>query len=228
MIVGRRESGEWVKWQESRGECWCNLRGHFGYWCFLVLGRNVFDDVGSDVKSDKAFSALRDAMAKLGRSSYRNVSQGGWIKLFKDSDNEIEYEAYLAGVTIALAPVVLASVYKYLSFFKDRIGLDDETCYCSGSYAPCSNLDMGKSYVKDSNEMSGFSMVYREREGGLSLNKATRECSLQSPTYDMATEGIGKDGSRSDGGDEILVLVHWVNLKQESVNLRKYMHISKL
>nr|GEZ27178.1 aminotransferase-like mobile domain-containing protein [Tanacetum cinerariifolium] len=122
---------------------------------FSVLGRNVFDDAGSDVESEKAFGALRDAVTELGRSSYRNASQGGWIKMFKDSGSEIEHEAFLAlwlsrfvfpspsnvvvkslckvavclarGVRLALAPAVLASVYKDLSLLKDRIRLNDET-----------------------------------------------------------------------------------------------------
>nr|GEX09197.1 aminotransferase-like mobile domain-containing protein [Tanacetum cinerariifolium] len=177
---------------------WCYLGGHFGYRWFFGFGSKCFDDVGSDVKSDKAFGALRDAVAELGRFVFPSSSDVVVKSLCKVA------VFLVRGVTIALVPAVLDSVYIDLSFFKDRIGLDDKTCYCSGSYAPCSNLDMGKSYVKDSNEMLGFSMVYREREGGLSLNKATCECSLQSPTCDMATEVIGKDGSRSDGGDGIL------------------------
>ncbi|GJU60714.1 gag-pol polyprotein [Tanacetum coccineum] len=96
---------------------------------FLVLGRNVFDDVRSDVESEKVFGVLREAMTELGRSSYRNASQGGWIKMFKDSGSKIEHEAVLAlwlGVRLALAFAFLASVYKDLSFLKDRIVLDDE------------------------------------------------------------------------------------------------------
>ncbi|GJZ40865.1 aminotransferase-like mobile domain-containing protein [Tanacetum coccineum] len=122
---------------------------------FLVLGRNVFDDAGSDLESKKVLGALREAMTELGRSSYRNVSQGGWIKMFKDSGSEFDHKAFRAlwlsgfvfpsssdvvvkslckvvvclarGVRLALALVVLASVYKDLSILKDKISLDDET-----------------------------------------------------------------------------------------------------
>ncbi|GJX77548.1 aminotransferase-like mobile domain-containing protein [Tanacetum coccineum] len=63
---------------------------------FPILGRNIFDDVGSDVESEKALGSLRVAMTELGRSSYRNVSHGGWIKMFKDIGSEFEHEAFLA------------------------------------------------------------------------------------------------------------------------------------
>ncbi|GJS49540.1 aminotransferase-like mobile domain-containing protein [Tanacetum coccineum] len=247
---------------------------------FSILGRNVFDDAGSDVESEKVFDALREAMAELGRSSYRNASQGGCIKMFKDSGSEIEHEAFLAlwlsrfvfpspsnvvvkrlckvavclarGVRLALAPAVLASVYKDLSLLKDRISLNDETPVIVRApmqlvqiwiwerfpkISPKCEIDfVWQPYVKDSNENSGFSMVFQEKEGGLSLfytrpfkdaklyipsrlsepyvtarylewrNKATGECSLQSPICDKATEVIGKDGSRSVGGDGIRTL----------------------
>nr|GEV56076.1 hypothetical protein [Tanacetum cinerariifolium] len=174
----------------------------------LVLGRNVFEDVGSDVESKKVFGALREVMVKLGWSSYMNACQGGWIKLFKDSGSEIEHEAFIAlwvtifvfpsssnmvvkslckvavylarGVRLAIAPAVLANVYKDFSFLKDRIGLDDETPVIFR--LPCSLFKFGyrkddvgsfvdrcafedfiwQPYVKDSNENSGFSMVYQE------------------------------------------------------------------
>nr|GEV20940.1 hypothetical protein [Tanacetum cinerariifolium] len=49
-----------------------------------------------DVESEKALGALREVMTELDRSSYRNASQVGWIKMFKDSGSEIEHGAFLA------------------------------------------------------------------------------------------------------------------------------------
>ncbi|PWA40285.1 Aminotransferase-like mobile domain-containing protein [Artemisia annua] len=267
--------------------------------------------VGSDVESEKA-------LGKLGRSSYRNASQGGWINMFKDSGSEIEHEAFLAlwlsrfvfplpsnvivkslcklevclprGVRLALAPSVLAStVYKDLSFLKDKIGLDDETPVvvrapmqlvqiwiwerfpkispkCEiGCIQRFARWEKTNPYVKDSNENSGlvgldgsciqqylphrvamqFGMnqdvpadvarVNETREIAWEFytrpvkdaklyipsrlsepyvtaiylewrNKTTGECSLQSPIGDIETEIIGKDESRSDGGDDIRTL----------------------
>ncbi|GJY74972.1 aminotransferase-like mobile domain-containing protein [Tanacetum coccineum] len=116
-----------------------------------LLMRKVVEEPASVVYIPNGSTKRRDYIAEA--IGMLLPHQGGWIKMFKDSGSEIEHEAFLAlwlsrfvflsssdvvvkslcivvvclarGVRIALAPAVLASVYKDLSFLKDKIGLDE-------------------------------------------------------------------------------------------------------
>ncbi|PWA75157.1 Aminotransferase-like mobile domain-containing protein [Artemisia annua] len=121
---------------------------------FSVLGHSVFNlvDIETDEGKD-VLRKLNEARVELQRSRSNKVSQSGWMTKFKDSGSEIEHEAFLAlwlsrfvfpssyttvsanvsaiavclarGVRLALAPPVLASIYRDLSLLKTSLENDD-------------------------------------------------------------------------------------------------------
>ncbi|GKB91737.1 retrovirus-related pol polyprotein from transposon TNT 1-94 [Tanacetum coccineum] len=83
-----------------------------------------------DIKTDESKEVLwklDKAMDELSWSMSNKVEYGGWMTMFKDSGSEIEHEA---GVKLALAPPVLASIYRDLRLLKyslENNSPDDET-----------------------------------------------------------------------------------------------------
>nr|XP_043620140.1 serine/threonine-protein phosphatase 7 long form homolog [Erigeron canadensis] len=95
----------------------------------------------------KVLEKLNEARTELSRSTRRRADPFGWMKKFKDSGSDIEHEAFLIswlcrfvfpsstivkhvltigihlarGVKLALAPAVLASIYRDLSLLKDKM-----------------------------------------------------------------------------------------------------------
>nr|GEW38418.1 reverse transcriptase domain-containing protein [Tanacetum cinerariifolium] len=64
---------------------------------FSVLGHSVFDLV--DIECDEAKRVLRklnEARSEFHKSRYNKTDEFGWMKIFKDSGDEIEHEAFLA------------------------------------------------------------------------------------------------------------------------------------
>ncbi|GJY50958.1 aminotransferase-like mobile domain-containing protein [Tanacetum coccineum] len=120
---------------------------------FSVLGHSAFDlvDIECD-EAKQVLKKLNEARAELHKSKYNKTDQFGWMKKFKDSGSEIEHEAFLAlwlsrfvfpstyttvspnvsaiavclarGVRLALAPPVLASIYRDLSLLNHNLGND--------------------------------------------------------------------------------------------------------
>ncbi|GJY50960.1 aminotransferase-like mobile domain-containing protein [Tanacetum coccineum] len=89
---------------------------------FSVLGHSVFDLV--DIECDETKLVLRklnEARSEFHKSRYNKTDQFGWMKKFKDSGSEIEH---VAGVRLALAPHVLASIYRDLSLLNHNLGND--------------------------------------------------------------------------------------------------------
>ncbi|GMP78670.1 hypothetical protein CsSME_00034518 [Camellia sinensis var. sinensis] len=116
---------------------------------YSVLGNSVLCSFASKEKEEIRDKLLHERL-KLGRSSSKKAAQAAWIKKFKKTGNQIEHEAFLAawlsrfvfpsrpidtvgkhvfsiaillasGNKIALAPAVLASLYKDLKLLKQRI-----------------------------------------------------------------------------------------------------------
>ncbi|GKE51179.1 aminotransferase-like mobile domain-containing protein, partial [Tanacetum coccineum] len=121
---------------------------------FSVLGHSVFNLVDIESDEAKAiFEKLNEARLDLQRSRSNKADQSGWLTKFKDSGSDIEHEAFLAlwlsrfvfplsystvtknvleiavhlgrGLRLALAPPVLASVYRDLSLLKNSLENDD-------------------------------------------------------------------------------------------------------
>ncbi|GJU32380.1 aminotransferase-like mobile domain-containing protein [Tanacetum coccineum] len=122
---------------------------------YSVLGQSVFNLADTEIDESKAIIAkLNETRVEMKRSSYTKAEQSGWMKMFKDSGSEIEHEAFLVlwlsrfvfpssystvstnvsaiavclsrGIKLALAPSVLASIYKDLSFLKYTLKNDDQ------------------------------------------------------------------------------------------------------
>ncbi|PWA66828.1 Aminotransferase-like mobile domain-containing protein [Artemisia annua] len=121
---------------------------------FSVLGHSVLNlvDILTD-ESKASFVKLNEARLELQRSRSNKAEQSGWMMKFKDRGSEIEHEAFLAlwlsrfvfptsystvpknvlaiavhlgrGIRLALAPPVLASVYRDLSLLKTSLENDD-------------------------------------------------------------------------------------------------------
>ncbi|GJY29543.1 aminotransferase-like mobile domain-containing protein [Tanacetum coccineum] len=121
----------------------------------FVLGQSVVNLADTEIDESKAIIAkLNETRVEMKRSSYTKAEQSGWMKMFKDSGSEIEHEAFLVlwlsrfvfpssystvstnvsaiavclsrGIKLALAPSVLASIYKDLSFLKYTLKNDDQ------------------------------------------------------------------------------------------------------
>ncbi|XP_015898775.3 uncharacterized protein LOC107432200 [Ziziphus jujuba] len=116
---------------------------------YPVLGSPVLSPLGS-VESKRREAKLVEARLDLLRSKSRKASQSAWLKHFMGSESEFEHEAFLSlwlsrfvfpstfssiskhlfplsihlasGTQLALAPAVLASIYKNLSSLKEKMG----------------------------------------------------------------------------------------------------------
>ncbi|XP_022151001.1 uncharacterized protein LOC111019021 [Momordica charantia] len=111
---------------------------------YSVLGESVFCPLGT-LKLREVEEKLIQARIEVGRGSCRNASLVAWMKMFKNSGSEIEHEAFLVawlsgfvlpntslvrklvfpiavhlanGNRIALAPPVLAAIYRDLSLLR--------------------------------------------------------------------------------------------------------------
>ncbi|KAL5802530.1 hypothetical protein ACOSQ4_030835 [Xanthoceras sorbifolium] len=114
---------------------------------YSVLGSSVFSPIETD-ELERTAEKLNQAITELSRTSSRKANHCMWKKKFMDSGSEIEHEAFLAfwlsrfvfpdssvivrtifpiaihlarGTRIALAPAVLASIYRDLSLLKEKI-----------------------------------------------------------------------------------------------------------
>ncbi|WCJ32896.1 Aminotransferase-like plant mobile domain family protein [Euphorbia peplus] len=115
---------------------------------YSVLGSPVFEPLETE-ESKVVQEALELERKKVIRTRVNKASQGKWLKVFKDSASEIEHEAFLSfwisrfvlptardiihgcvfpiaihlarGTRIALAPAVLASIYRDLTLLKQKI-----------------------------------------------------------------------------------------------------------
>ncbi|GJS31739.1 aminotransferase-like mobile domain-containing protein [Tanacetum coccineum] len=138
------------------GEVSITLEDMMVFGGYSVLGHSVVFDMEDD-DSERAVAKLYEGIAELNRSRQKKASQFTWMKKFKKSGSEIEHEAFLAlwlsryvfpssndvvvrnvchiavslarGNRLALAPAVLASIYRDLGFLRNKIGVDhsDET-----------------------------------------------------------------------------------------------------
>nr|GEW30760.1 RNA-directed DNA polymerase, eukaryota [Tanacetum cinerariifolium] len=97
---------------------------------YSVLGQSIVFDMGDD-ESKRLVEKLYEAMSELNKTSLKKPSQCRWMVKFKESESEIEHEAFLTLwlSRLALAPAVLASIYRDLSFLRNKIGVEhnDET-----------------------------------------------------------------------------------------------------
>lgn len=115
---------------------------------YCVLGESVLIPRGNE-EMEKKVKKLLDARSKIIRTKSKKASQGKWITQFMGSGSEIEHEAFLAywlsrfvfplsrdavgrsvlsiavhlarGTKIALAPAVLACIYKSLTLLKAAV-----------------------------------------------------------------------------------------------------------
>ncbi|KAJ4726102.1 Serine/threonine-protein phosphatase 7 long form like [Melia azedarach] len=115
---------------------------------YSVLGSPVFSRLETDEMKETE-EKLSQARKELCRSSARKAEHCNWMKKFMDSGSEIEHEAFLVlwlsrfvipssfrlivksvfpiaihlakGNRIALAPAILASIYRDLSLLKEKI-----------------------------------------------------------------------------------------------------------
>ena len=130
---------------------------------YSVLGDSVFCPVESEEQKEIE-NSLKESRREILRTKAKKACQSKWLKKFMDSGSEFEHEAFLSywlsryvlqnssetirecafpiaihlarGRKIALAPAVLASIYKDLSLFKEKMIAsaklvafrDDEDC----------------------------------------------------------------------------------------------------
>ncbi|KAK0599574.1 hypothetical protein LWI29_006517 [Acer saccharum] len=114
---------------------------------YSVLGSSVFSPLETDEQKSTA-EKLKQTITELGRTGRNKADYSLWKKTFMDSGSEIEHEAFLAfwltrfvfpvssvivrtvfpiaiqlarGTRIALAPAILASIYRDLSLLKEKI-----------------------------------------------------------------------------------------------------------
>ncbi|KAL0362789.1 UNVERIFIED_CONTAM: protein MAINTENANCE OF MERISTEMS [Sesamum calycinum] len=115
---------------------------------YSVLGESVFSPPGNR-ETEEIEKKLLKTRSRITSSKARKAGQGRWITKFMDSQSEIEHEAFLAywlskfvfpfwwdtigrsvipiavhlarGKKIALAPAVLASIYKSLTLLKAAV-----------------------------------------------------------------------------------------------------------
>ncbi|XP_050217144.1 protein MAIN-LIKE 2-like [Mercurialis annua] len=113
---------------------------------FFVLGSPIFPCSLESNELEEIEKKLNEARNELGRGSSHKASTAGWMNMFMFSDNEIEHEAFLSywlatfvfydserilnaqvfpiairlakGEIVALAPPVLASIYRDLGLLK--------------------------------------------------------------------------------------------------------------
>ncbi|XVE50599.1 hypothetical protein DITRI_Ditri01bG0176100 [Diplodiscus trichospermus] len=115
---------------------------------YSVLGSPVFTPIETE-EMEETWNKLNSARQEINRGTCRKVSHYQWMRKFMHSDSEIEHEAFLAlwlsrfvlpssfdvvvknvfpiaihlarGTRIALAPAVLATIYRDLSCLKQNI-----------------------------------------------------------------------------------------------------------
>ncbi|XP_022717925.1 uncharacterized protein LOC111276446 [Durio zibethinus] len=115
---------------------------------YSLLGSPVFTPVETE-KMEETREKLNNARKEINRSASKKVSHNLWMRKFINSDSEVEHEAFLAlwlsrfvlpssfdvvaesvfpiaihlarGTRIALAPAVLAKIYRDLSCLKQNI-----------------------------------------------------------------------------------------------------------
>ncbi|XP_050217311.2 protein MAIN-LIKE 2-like [Mercurialis annua] len=113
---------------------------------FFVLGLPTFPCSLENDELEEIEKKMNEARTELGRGSSRKASTAGWMNMFMFSENEIEHEAFLSywlaafvfhdserilkaqvfpiairlakGEIVALAPSVLASIYRDLGLLK--------------------------------------------------------------------------------------------------------------
>lgn len=131
------------------GEATITLEDIMVLGCYPVLGSSVLSPLGS-IELKRREARLLEARLDFVRSKSRKACQNSWMKHFKGSESELEHEAFLSlwlsrfvfpstsssipkhlfplaihlasGTQIALAPAVLASIYKGLSLLKEKMG----------------------------------------------------------------------------------------------------------
>ncbi|TXG67715.1 hypothetical protein EZV62_008990 [Acer yangbiense] len=111
------------------------------------VGSSVFSQLETDEQKSTA-EKLKQTRIELGRTGWNKADYSLWRKTFMDSGSEIEHEAFLAfwltrfvfpvssvilravfpiaihlarGTRIALAPAILAGIYRDLSLLKEKI-----------------------------------------------------------------------------------------------------------
>ncbi|KAK0600332.1 hypothetical protein LWI29_013843 [Acer saccharum] len=88
---------------------------------YSVLGSPVF--IASDTEElKKREERLNQARLEFNRISTRRAQHCLWMKKFINSGSDVDHEAFLAlGTKIALAPAILATIYRDLSILKEKI-----------------------------------------------------------------------------------------------------------
>ncbi|KAH9651576.1 PMD domain-containing protein [Citrus sinensis] len=92
---------------------------------YSVLGSPVFRPLQTD-ELKEIEKKLNQVRKKLDRSTHGKAEHSAWMNEFMDSGSKIEHEAFLAlwlsrGTRIALAPALLASIYRDLNLLKENI-----------------------------------------------------------------------------------------------------------
>ncbi|KAI3753901.1 hypothetical protein L2E82_25966 [Cichorium intybus] len=130
------------------GEATITLEDMMALGGYSVLGESVLSPV-VNIESKTTLAKMDEARVELLRSTFRKADQFQWLHKFKDSGSEIEHEAFLVlwlsrfvfpssyttvvrnvfpiavhlarGIRLALAPAVLASIYRDLSMLKAEL-----------------------------------------------------------------------------------------------------------
>ncbi|XP_062016603.1 uncharacterized protein LOC133733013 [Rosa rugosa] len=121
---------------------------------FSVLGDSVFSSLDSSIELKEIQEKLEKERSELYKSTSKNATESLWLKKFRKSGSELEHQAFLAfwlsryvfpeacnvihkrvfpiaillarGTRIALAPAVLACIYRDLSVLKRAIVSSNE------------------------------------------------------------------------------------------------------
>ncbi|GJY17359.1 aminotransferase-like mobile domain-containing protein [Tanacetum coccineum] len=133
------------------GEVGISLEDMMVFGGYSVLGQSVVVDMG-DNESKRVAGKLYEAMSELNKMSVKKPLQCRWMVMFKESRSKIKHEAFhvlwlsryvfpssrdvvvqnvchiavslARGIRLALAPAVLASIYRDLSFLRNKIGVE--------------------------------------------------------------------------------------------------------
>ncbi|CAM8896471.1 unnamed protein product [Rhodiola kirilowii] len=138
------------------GECSITLEDVYVLGGFSLLGDSVLTPVENESQSQQVMESLLNIRLELNKTSAKKVSQQLWLKTFMNLNHQYEHEAFLAywlsvfvfpqsrdsigkhvipiavhlakGRRIALAPAVLASIYRDLGHIAQRklAAVDDE------------------------------------------------------------------------------------------------------
>ncbi|KAI4308028.1 hypothetical protein L6164_031147 [Bauhinia variegata] len=153
------------------GEATITLEDVMVLGCYSVLGAPIFTPLETEEQKEKE-EKLKEARISLTRTRTKKAAHFPWMRHFMENDNDLEHEAFLSlwlcrfvfpnardtiservfpiaihlagGTRIALAPPVLASIYRDLSLLNKDLnsaikwgsGMDHEDCIAVSLWAP--------------------------------------------------------------------------------------------